>query len=261
MSGGPTILAVRHAEFEDPRLVAVYDAEHVWGWDDDLFMAVLAERSAVRVLDFGCGTGRLAIAMAAAGHRVTAVDPARASLAAARGKAGADRVRWVEGSAEVLPAAAFDAVLLTSHVAQFFVDDDEWSALLRSLRRSLGPRGRLIFDSRDPADRRWDRWNPVDSRRSIVLPGGGSVDAWTEVISADGEVVSFVHHYLFADGEELSSTATLRFRTEAELRVALEAAGFDVDRVYGGWAREPVGLSADGELVVVAVVRPHHGNE
>jgi SAM-dependent methyltransferase len=254
--GGPTILAVRHAEFEDVRLVAVYDAEYVWGWDDDLFMAVLAERSAPRVLDFGCGTGRLAIAMAAAGHRVTAVDPARASLAAARAKPGAERVRWVPGSAEVLPAAAFDAALLTGHVAQFFVDDGEWVALLRSLRRSLGPRGRLILDSRNPADRRWEKWNPADSRRSILLPAGGSVDAWTEVISVDGGVVSVVHHYVFDDGDELCSAAALRFRTEEELRVSIEAAGFDVDRVYGGWAREPVGLSTDGELVVVAVVRP-----
>jgi SAM-dependent methyltransferase len=247
---------VRHAEFEDPRLVAVYDAEHVWGWDDDLFMALLAERSAPRVLDFGCGTGRLAIAMAAAGHEVTGVDPARASLDAARRKPGAERVRWRQGSAEVLPAGAYDAALLTSHVAQFFVDDAQWSQLLRALRRSLGPRGRLIFDCRDPADRRWLRWNPVDSRRTVVLPDGRTVEAGTEVTSAGAGVISFVHHFRFPDDEELSSAATLRFRTENELRASLDAAGFDVDQIYGGWAREPVGLSDDGELIVVAVVRP-----
>ena len=48
----------------------------------------------------------------------------------------------------------------------------------------------------------------------------------------------------------------MRFRTEPEIRSSLEAAGFDVDRVYGGWSREPVGLSEDGELIVVAVLRP-----
>ncbi|MGX6604248.1 class I SAM-dependent methyltransferase [Micromonosporaceae bacterium Da 78-11] len=247
---------MRHAEFEDPRLVAVYDAENVWGWDDDLFMAVLAERSAPRVLDFGCGSGRLAIAMAAAGHEVTGVDQARASLDAARRKPGAERVRWIEGSTAALPVNAFDAALLTSHVAQFFVGDEEWSVLLHALHRSLGPRGRLIFDSRDPVYRRWTGWNPVDSRRQVVLPDGAVVDAWTEVTSVDGDVVSFTHHFVFADGDELCSTATLRFRTEERLRASLEAAGFDVDRVYGGWAREPVGLSEDGELVVVAVVQP-----
>jgi ubiquinone/menaquinone biosynthesis C-methylase UbiE len=247
---------MRHGEFEDPRLVEVYDAEFVWGWDDDFFMAVLAERSAPRVLDLGCGTGRLAVAMAASGHEVTAVDPAAASLAAARRKPGAGRVRWVEGTADDLPIRAYDAALMTSHVAQFLVDDLQWRAALRALRRSLDRGGRLIFDSRDPADRRWAKWNPVDSRRIVVLPDGSTVDTWTEVTAERAGVVSFTQHYVFDGGEELTSEATLRFRTEQEIRVSLEAAGFDVDRIYGGWSREPVGLSQDGELIVVAVVRP-----
>ncbi len=247
---------MRHGEFEDPRLVAVYDAEFVWGWDDDLFMALLAERSAPRVLDFGCGTGRLAIAMAAAGHDVTGVDPARASLDAARRKPGAERVRWIEGSYQVLPARTYDAALLTSHVAQFLTDDREWLAALRALRRSLRPGGRLIFDSRDPADRRWTRWNPVDSRRTVLLPDGDPVETWTEVTSVDGGLVSFTQHYVFTDGEERTSEATMRFRAEHELRRSVEAAGFDVDRIYGGWAREPTGLGEDGELIVIAVARP-----
>lgn len=247
---------MRHGEFEDPRLVAVYDAEFVWGWDDDLFMALLAERAAPRVLDLGCGTGRLAIAMAAAGHEVTGVDPARASLDAARRKPGAERVRWVAGTAADLPVRAYDAALMTSHVAQFLVDDREWRAALRSLRRSLDRGGRLIFDSRDPADRRWTKWNPVDSRRRVLLPDGSTVETWVEVTAERAGVVSFTHHYVFPDGAERTSEATMRFRTEPEIRSSLEAAGFDVDRVYGGWSREPVGLSEDGELIVVAVLRP-----
>lgn len=254
--GGFTILAVRNGEFEDPRLVGVYDAEFVWGWEDDLFMAVLAERSARRVVDLGCGTGRLAIAMAGAGHEVTGVEPAAASLAAARRKAGAERVTWVRGGAGDLPARAFDAALMTGHVAQFMVDDSEWRAALAALRRSLDRGGRLIFDSRDPADERWRKWNPVDSRRTVVLPGGEAVDVWVEVTDETDRVVSFTAHYLFAGGEERTSESVMRFRGEREIRADLEQAGFDVDRIYGGWSREAVGLSDDGELIVVAVVRP-----
>jgi len=53
------------------------------------------------------------------------------------------------------------------------------------------------------------------------------------------------------DGEELESTATLRFRTEEDLRASLTSAGFEVDAIYGGWRRQPIG-QGDGEHLVIA---------
>lgn len=242
---------MQHGEFRDERLVTVYDVEFPWGRDDDFFLSVLAEESATDVLDLGCGTGRLAIAMAARGYRVTGADPAAPSLALARGKPGADRVTWVEGSTEVLPAAAFDAALMTSHVAQFFVTDDAFAGALADLRRALRPGGRLIFDSRDPADRRWEKWNPADSRHTTALPGGDWYETWTEVTSVLDGAVSGTLHYVFSDGDARTSTATLRFRSEPELRSLLGRAGFAVDRIYGGWNRDPIG-HPDGEFLVIA---------
>lgn len=241
---------MRHGEFRHPRLVAVYDAECPWSRDDDYFLAVVGETPAARVLDLGCGTGRLTLALAAAGHRVTGVDPAAPSLAAARAKPGAERVTWIEGTSAVLPRRAFDVAVMTSHVAQYFVDDTGWADALADLRRALTPGGRLVFDARDPADRRWERWNPVDSRRRITADGS-VVRAWTEVTAVADGAVSFVHHYLFPDGAELLSSATLRFRTEQELRGSLRAAGFTVERIHGGWRGEPVG-QGDGEFLVLA---------
>jgi SAM-dependent methyltransferase len=242
---------VRHAEFRDPRLVQVYDAECPWSRDDDFFLSIVNETSVARVLDLGCGTGRLALSLAAAGHAVTGVDPAGASLAAARAKPGAEHVTWVEGTSPILPDASFDVAVMTSHVAQFFVEDDDWRRTLVDLRRSLVSGGRLVFDTRDPRARQWQWWNSVDSQRRIVLLDGRVVTAWTEVTSLQGDAVSFTHHYIFPEGEELVSTATLRFRDEVEIRLSLRDAGFEVERIYGGWNREPVG-AGDGEFLVIA---------
>ena len=153
-----------NAEFNDPRLVPIYDLWCPWGPPDDFFMALAGETPQARVLDFGCGTGRLTIALAAAGHRVTGVDPASNSLEVARAKPGADRVTWLEGSHEILPNAAFDLIVMNSHVAQFLVTDLEWTQALTRFRQALVPGGRLAFDSRDPNARGWEAWNPVDSR-------------------------------------------------------------------------------------------------
>jgi SAM-dependent methyltransferase len=242
---------MHHGEFRDPRLVVVYDVECPWSRDDDFFLSVLADEPATDVLDLGCGTGRLALAMAAAGYRVTGVDPARPSLDAARRKPGADRVTWIEGSTGVLTAAAFDAALMTSHVAQFFVGDAEWATALADLRRALRPGGRLIFDTRDPAARGWEAWNPVDSRRGNRLPDGTAVTSWSEVTSIMDGAVSATHHYRFSDGDAREATLTLRFRPEAEVRASLAAAGFAVEHIWGGWSRDPVG-HPDGEFLVVA---------
>ena len=240
-----------HAEFHDPRLVAVYDAECPWSREDDFFLAIVSRTPTARVLDLGCGTGRLALGMTAAGHTVTGLDPARASLQAARAKPGAEHVTWVEGASPVLPDASFDVAVMTSHVAQFFVEDDAFARVLADLHRCLVPGGRVVFDSRDPEARLWERWNPVDSRRRVTMGDGRVVVVWTEVTGARDGAISFTHHYTLPRGEALASAATLRFRTEGEVRSAVRAAGFEVERIYGGWKREAVG-AGDGELLVVA---------
>ena len=238
-------------EFSQAALVMVYDAEFGWSSDDDFFASVVSEAPASRVLDLGCGTGRLALALAAAGHRVTGVDPARASLEAARAKPGADQITWIQGTSAVLPDAAFDTAVMTSHVAQFFITDAEWAAVLADLKRALVPGGRLTFDTRDPRARGWERWGERYSFRDLPLPDGRTVTVTVGVTSVTSQVVGSKARYAFSDGSESVSTVDLRFRTEDELRTSLGAAGFTIEQIYGGWDRGPVG-SPDGEFLVIA---------
>ncbi len=137
---------------------------------------------------------------------------------------------------------------MTSHVAQFFVTDEEWRQALADLHRALVPGGRLTFDTRDPRARGWERWNPADSRREVNLPDGRHVTATTEVNAVADGVVSFTIYYAFADGMHLLSAGDLRFRSEDELRSSLLAAGYAVEQIYGGWNREPAGAETSARI-------------
>jgi SAM-dependent methyltransferase len=241
---------VHNAEFNDPRLVEVYDAESPWARDDDYFVALVNETPGARVLDVGCGTGRLALGLAATGHVVTGIDPSPSALAAARRKPGAERVTWIHGTAESAPAGVFDVAIMTGHASQFLLGEDEWVRALGALRRALVRGGRLAFHAYDPEARIWERWNPQDSRRQVAIRDG-MVAIWTEVTGLSGDTVSFSHHYRFPGGETLRSDSSLRLWSAQRLRESVTTAGFTIEHVHGGWRGEPVG-AGDGELIVVA---------
>ncbi len=110
------------AIFEHPRLAAIYDALDPDRSDLEAYVDIADELNADSVVDVGCGTGTFALLLAGRGLEVTGVDPAAGSLAVARAKPGAERVRWVHGDATSLPPLQVDLATMTANVAQAIVD-------------------------------------------------------------------------------------------------------------------------------------------
>jgi SAM-dependent methyltransferase len=233
--------------FTDPRLAALYDALNGERDDLELYLAILAELGARSVLDVGCGTGTLACEMARQGLEVAAVDPAHASVAVAQGKSFADRVRWLVGGVEAYDGPPVDVITMTANVAQVFVEDEDWDRCLRACRRSLRPRGWLVFETRDPQRRAWLEWTPERTRGSALAPGGSEVLAWCKVTEVALPLVSFRWTYTFQrDGTTLTSDSTLRFREPQELTDSLDANRFALTEIRDAPDR------AGAELVCLA---------
>jgi ubiquinone/menaquinone biosynthesis C-methylase UbiE len=107
------------------------------------------------VLDVGCGTGTLAIALAAArpDATVTGVDGDPEALAIADGKPGAARVTWAPGLADALPAEDDSADVVVASLLFHHLDRPAKRAALREIARVLKPGGVLhIADWGRPHD-------------------------------------------------------------------------------------------------------------
>jgi SAM-dependent methyltransferase len=218
--------------FGHPRLAAIHDPLDPDRGDLDAYVRMAEELGARRVLDIGCGTGVFALLLADRGVEVVGVDPAEASLDVARGKPGAERVRWVHGDASALPPLRVDLATMTANVAQAIVAPQTWQETLRRAYRSLRPGGHLMFETRVPARRAWEEWNRERSCRVTDVPGVGGVESWVEVTDVSLPLVTFRWTYVFAvDGQVLTSESTLRFREREEAEADLTAQGYVVDDV------------------------------
>jgi SAM-dependent methyltransferase len=227
-----SVRQVADAIFNDQRLAEIYDPLDPDRTDLQAYLSMVDEFGARRVLDVGCGTGTFACLLAARGVEVVAVDPAGASLAVARAKPGADAVRWLHGEVVDVPRLDVDLATMTGNVAQVFVDYEDWAATLRAMHRLLRPAGRLVFETRDPAQQAWLEWNRDDSFSRRDIDGVGVVESWVDLLSATARLVSFRWTFHFAsDGTVLTSDSTLRFRDRDEVAASLARAGFRLDEV------------------------------
>ncbi|MER6321920.1 class I SAM-dependent methyltransferase [Streptomyces coelicoflavus] len=225
--------------FRHPRLAALYDVLDTDRGDLVPYLRMADEFGARSVLDIGCGTGVFALLLAGRGRDVVGVDPAGASIDVARSKAGAGRVRWIRGDATSLPALRVDLATMTANVAQEITGRAAWLGTLHGAYEALRPGGHLVFETRDPARRAWERWTREHTHQVAEVPGTGTVESWCQLLDVSGPLVTFRWTYVFgADGAVLTSDSTLRFRERDEVVADLTGQGYAVREVRGAPDRE-----------------------
>jgi len=149
MSERDDLSAVRQAY---DRWAPVYDHDQnpMLALEEPRLRKAVGEVRGQAVLDLGCGTGRHARWLAAAGASVTAVDFSQGMLEEARKNSGAAAIRFIEHDLRTpLPfsARAFDLVvsgLVLEHL-------EDLLAFFREARRVLRPGGRAVISEMHPA--------------------------------------------------------------------------------------------------------------
>ena len=122
--------------------------------EDALLAELLGDVAGRAVLDVGCGDGRLAVRLAAAGAQVVGLDadPVILRAAASRAAAAGVNVAFATGRAAALPFAAgrFDVVVAVTVLC--FVPDAE--AVFQEIAGVLKPGGAVVIGELG----RWSLW-------------------------------------------------------------------------------------------------------
>jgi SAM-dependent methyltransferase len=191
------------------------------------------------VLDVCCGTGLLAVELAALGYRVVGLDGSEAMLARARQRVGSD-VRLVRSTLpELAVTGEYDAAVCTFDGLNYLTPADLRSTFA-ALSRRIRPAGWLVFDVHTDAMMAFTVSRPVvrgeESEHRFVI--SSVVDTRTRTCDTRIEVVP-----LDGDGA-FSEQHRQHFHRAADMRSALVDAGFDVTAVRDGYSEHPADASA-----------------
>jgi ubiquinone/menaquinone biosynthesis C-methylase UbiE len=247
----------------------LYDAMPVYAGRADVgFYVDEASRAGPgsTVLELGCGTGRITIPLARAGHTVLGVDASPAMLARARAKLAAEpedvrrrvTLREADARALAIPNASCDCVFATFRMLQHLTTVEDQLRCLAASRRCLAPGGKLAFDVFNPsyAVMLRDRSGETEDTPEQALPDGRFVRRTVRVVGvhwhAQLSEIELIYHVRHAtETQRVVHAFDMRWYTALELQHLLARSGFRVESLFGTFDRQPL-RDDSSEIVVVA---------
>lgn len=215
------------------------------GYEDDveLYLA-LAEEYGGPVLELGCGTGRVAAAIAAAGAEVVGVDLSGRMLEVARARRG-ERVEWLEGDMRALDLGRrFALVLVPLGGLQHLETVGDVVAALDTVARHLDTDGVAVVDVEAPGAEDFEAGPHPLVEHWTRAWRGGQVTKLVSVFALPALGLRDVTWHFDVQGAEGSlrrETAQFSMRTftAAELELAGRLAGLEVQAVHGDYDGAP----------------------
>lgn len=241
-----------------------YDLVHEGqpGDDTGLWLS-FAGRTDRPVLEVGTGTGRIAIALALAGHTVAAVDPSAAMLDIARRKAAdhdAD-IEFIQGRVTelALDGGRYGFVVVPADVFLHCESGEEQVVVLHLLAEALTFNGVLAVDLPGPA-----LWlDPTTNGEALLVhtgftADGERLDTWQlheDDLAGQVRTLRVTYERTGADGLVRRSVSEhhLRYVYRFEIEYLLHLAGLALVDVYGDY--ELGALTNDSERMIVLARR------
>ena len=227
--------------------------------------AILAQTAAGPILEVGCGTGRLLLPLAQAGHTLTGLDLSPIALATAQAKlvaAGlAEQVTLVQADMRDfdLPQKNFSLAFMPLNTFMHCQSVAEQLATLQAIHRHLQPDGQLIIDLfyPDPV-----MLAEVDGRlyfeaESTAESTGHTVQwYWRHDIDLAEQVrhLTYILDEIDRAGHvrRVTMPFSLRFVYRFELELLLTMSGYAIETIYGSYELEPFDSNSSRMIFVAA---------
>ncbi len=223
---------------------------------DVAFWRRLAAAQDGRVLELGCGTGRLTIPVARAGAQIVGIDRSGPMLTRARQRLRRSRAAalLVRGDIRHLPfrrRTRFSLVMAPYGMLQSLTRERDLRATLAAVHGVL-PHGGLFAIDLVPD---LPRWAEYDRRVSLSGRRGHGQIRLTESVRQDRRrgLTVFDQEYEERRGaRQMVKRFSLTFRTisVAQMRRRLEGAGFRIDAVLGDYDGGPFDERADVWIIL-----------
>ncbi|MFE0459691.1 class I SAM-dependent DNA methyltransferase [Kitasatospora sp. NPDC058965] len=203
------------------------------------FLADLAERPELAggagAVEFGIGTGRIALPLAERGVPVHGIELSRAMVAELRAKPGGEAIGVTIGDFATARAdgGPFSLAVLVFNTIMNLPTQERQVACFRNAAAHLAPGGCFVIEVMVPELRK------IPLGQNIVpFATGPTTYAYTvyDTVTQDATC-----HYinLAADGRAESRSIPFRYVWPAELDLMAQLAGLRLRERWGGWAREP----------------------
>jgi SAM-dependent methyltransferase len=257
-----------YSGYGSPECAALYDAVYADVGDIAFWEVLAAAASGGPLLELGCGTGRLLLPLARAGHEITGIDLAAQMLARCRVKLQSEspevraRVTLIEADMTSFDLGRrFAQVYCAFGTFHHLRTVEQQLACLARCRDHLPPGGTLVLDliNPDPAPAGAPADEPGADDMSAGVIGwtnGRQIRSWATVVGShralqcnDCEVT---YEIIEVDGSarRVTETFPMRFVFRYELEHLLARAGFRIVTLYGDYDRSAF---SDGSLGMIAV--------
>jgi SAM-dependent methyltransferase len=253
-----------------PDFGALYDSVPIYAQRQDVqFYVDEAAAAQGPTLELGCGTGRILIPTARAGHTITGLDGSAHMLERCRAKIALEpadvrnRIELTRGDIRGFALAQrFALITAPFRVVQHLTSIDDQLRFLDAVARHLASGGRLVFDVFNP---NFARLVSADSDEHEdtppqLLPDGRTMRRAFRVarvrLMDQVSEVELIYYVSDATGtaQRYVQAFDMRWFLRAEIEHLLVRSGFALRAIYGSFDRSPL-IEGCAEQIVCAELR------